>query len=105
EAEGGIRDDHVAGVQTCALPILLRPQGKARCPMSAVLGGTQSLHSNAMDEVFAIPTDRAARLALRTQQLIAFETGVGSTIDPLRSEERRVGKGWRSRGATEHVKT
>src|SRR5260370_27726809 len=51
--------------------------------MSAVLGGTQSLHTNAMDEVLALPTDDSARLALRTQQLIAFETGVASTIDPL----------------------
>src|SRR5258708_13005517 len=51
--------------------------------MSAVRGGTQSLHTNAMDEVLALPTDDSARLALRTQQLIAFETGVASTIDPL----------------------
>jgi methylmalonyl-CoA mutase N-terminal domain/subunit len=51
--------------------------------LSAVLGGTQSLHTNAMDEVLALPTDRAARIALRTQQMLAFETGVASTIDPL----------------------
>ena len=51
--------------------------------LAAVLGGTQSLHTNAMDEVLALPTDDSARLALRTQQLIAFETGVASTIDPL----------------------
>jgi methylmalonyl-CoA mutase N-terminal domain/subunit len=51
--------------------------------LSAVLGGTQSLHTNAMDEVFALPTDKAARLALRTQQLLAYETGVANTIDPL----------------------
>src|SRR5258708_11605832 len=51
--------------------------------MSAVLGGTQSLHTNAMEEVLALPTDDSARLALRTQQLIAYETGVASTIDPL----------------------
>jgi len=48
-----------------------------------VLGGTQSLHTNAMDEVLALPTDKAARLALRTQQLLAYETGVANTIDPL----------------------
>ncbi len=51
--------------------------------LAAVLGGTQSLHTNAMDEVLALPTDKAARLALRTQQLIAYETGVANTIDPL----------------------
>ncbi len=51
--------------------------------LAAVLGGTQSLHTNAMDEVLALPTDRAARIALRTQQLLAYETGVANTIDPL----------------------
>jgi methylmalonyl-CoA mutase, N-terminal domain len=51
--------------------------------LAAVLGGTQSLHTNAMDEVLALPTDKAARIALRTQQMIAYETGVASTIDPL----------------------
>src|SRR6266576_2424386 len=51
--------------------------------LAAVLGGTQSLHTNAMDEVLALPTDRAARLALRTQQLLAYETGAANTIDPL----------------------
>src|SRR5256885_3801251 len=51
--------------------------------MAAILGGTQSLHTNAMDEVLALPTDRAARIALRTQQLLAYETGAANTIDPL----------------------
>jgi methylmalonyl-CoA mutase N-terminal domain/subunit len=51
--------------------------------LAAVLGGTQSLHTNAMDEVFALPTERNAEIALRTQQIIAEETGVASTIDPL----------------------
>ena len=51
--------------------------------LAAVLGGTQSLHTNAMDEVLALPTDRAARIALRTQQMLAYETGVANTIDPL----------------------
>ena len=51
--------------------------------LAAVLGGTQSLHTNAMDEVLALPTDRAARIALRTQQLLAYETGAANTIDPL----------------------
>ena len=51
--------------------------------MAAVLGGTQSLHTNAMDEVLALPTDKSARIALRTQQMLAYETGAASTIDPL----------------------
>ncbi len=51
--------------------------------MAAVLGGTQSLHTNAMDEVFALPTAQNAEIALRTQQIIAEETGVASSIDPL----------------------
>jgi methylmalonyl-CoA mutase N-terminal domain/subunit len=51
--------------------------------LAAVLGGTQSLHTNAMDEVLALPTEKAARIALRTQQVIAYETGVANTIDPL----------------------
>jgi methylmalonyl-CoA mutase N-terminal domain/subunit len=48
-----------------------------------VLGGTQSLHTNSMDEVLALPTEKAARIALRTQQVIAHETGVASVADPL----------------------
>jgi methylmalonyl-CoA mutase, N-terminal domain len=51
--------------------------------LSAVLGGTQSLHTNSFDEALALPTEHAVRLALRTQQVIAHETGVVSTIDPL----------------------
>ncbi len=51
--------------------------------LAAVLGGTQSLHTNAMDEVFALPTAKNAEIALRTQQIIADETGIASTIDPL----------------------
>jgi isobutyryl-CoA mutase large subunit len=51
--------------------------------LSAVLGGTQSLHTNSLDEVFALPTDHAATLALRTQQILALETGVADVIDPL----------------------
>jgi methylmalonyl-CoA mutase, N-terminal domain len=51
--------------------------------LAAVLGGTQSLHTNALDEVLALPSDHAARVALRTQQVIAEETGVTNTIDPL----------------------
>ncbi|MCI5071950.1 methylmalonyl-CoA mutase family protein [bacterium] len=51
--------------------------------LSAVLGGTQSLHTNSLDETLALPTEETARLALRTQQVIAEESGVASTIDPL----------------------
>src|SRR5882762_9701654 len=51
--------------------------------MAGVLGGTQSLHTNSFDEALALPTEEAVRIALRTQQIIAHETGVASTIDPL----------------------
>ncbi len=51
--------------------------------LAAVLGGTQSLHTNALDEVLALPTEDTAKLALRTQQVIAFESGVADVIDPL----------------------
>jgi methylmalonyl-CoA mutase N-terminal domain/subunit len=51
--------------------------------LAAVLGGTQSLHTNSLDEVLAIPTEEAATIALRTQQIIAEESGVANTIDPL----------------------
>jgi methylmalonyl-CoA mutase N-terminal domain/subunit len=51
--------------------------------LAAVLGGTQSLHTNSLDEVYAVPTQEAATIALRTQQIIAEETGVTNTIDPL----------------------
>jgi methylmalonyl-CoA mutase, N-terminal domain len=51
--------------------------------LSAVLGGTQSLHTNSMDEVLALPTEKAVTIALRTQQIIAHESGVANTIDPL----------------------
>jgi methylmalonyl-CoA mutase N-terminal domain/subunit len=51
--------------------------------LAAVLGGTQSLHTNSMDETMALPTDKAARLALRTQQVLAFENRVANVADPL----------------------
>ena len=51
--------------------------------MAAVLGGTQSLHTNSMDETLALPSEKAAEIALRTQQLIAYETGVANVVDPL----------------------
>jgi methylmalonyl-CoA mutase, N-terminal domain len=51
--------------------------------LAAVLGGTQSLHTNSLDEVFCLPSEHAAEIALRTQQILAEETGVANTIDPL----------------------
>ena len=51
--------------------------------LAAVMGGTQSLHTNSMDETLALPSEKAAEIALRTQQLIAYETGVANVIDPL----------------------
>lgn len=51
--------------------------------MAAVLGGTQSLHTNSMDEVLSLPTEKAVKIALRTQQILAYETGVPNTVDPL----------------------
>jgi methylmalonyl-CoA mutase N-terminal domain/subunit len=51
--------------------------------LAAVLGGTQSLHTNSMDEALALPSEKAARLALRTQQVIAHESGAANTVDPM----------------------
>ncbi|MDQ6828863.1 MAG: methylmalonyl-CoA mutase family protein, partial [Gemmatimonadota bacterium] len=51
--------------------------------LAAVLGGTQSLHTNSMDETLALPTEQAVQVALRSQQVLAFETGVPNVIDPL----------------------
>ncbi len=51
--------------------------------LSAVLGGTQSLHTNSKDEALSLPTEEAARIALRTQQILAYETGVADVVDPL----------------------
>ncbi len=72
-----------------AAATLTKPQYKVNVmrttlqALSAVLGGAQSLHTNGMDEAFAIPTEEAMKIALRTQQVIADETGVGNVIDPL----------------------
>ena len=51
--------------------------------LAAALGGTQSLHTNGFDEALGLPTERAARLALRTQQILGFESGIADTVDPL----------------------
>jgi methylmalonyl-CoA mutase N-terminal domain/subunit len=72
-----------AGVSLTAQQPLNNVTRTALEALAAVLGGTQSLHTNAMDEVLALPTERAAEVALRTQQIIAYETGAASVIDPL----------------------
>ncbi len=51
--------------------------------LAAVLGGTQSLHTNSMDEALALPTEKSVGIALKTQQIIAYESGVCNTVDPL----------------------
>ena len=51
--------------------------------LAAVMGGTQSLHTNCWDEALSLPTERAVQVALRTQQLLAYENGVGDVVDPL----------------------
>jgi methylmalonyl-CoA mutase, N-terminal domain len=51
--------------------------------LAAVLGGTQSLHANSYDEALALPTEKAAKIALRTQQILAYESGIDATVDPL----------------------
>ena len=51
--------------------------------IAAVFGGTQSLHTNGYDEALSLPTEEAARIALRTQQVVAFESGIADTADPL----------------------
>ncbi len=72
-----------AGVSLTAQQPLNNVARVALQALAAVLGGTQSLHTNSMDETYALPTEEAARVALRTQQIIAEETGVASTVDPL----------------------
>ena len=72
-----------AGVSLTAQQPLNNVVRTALEALSAVLGGTQSLHTNSFDEALALPTEEAVRLALRTQQVIAHETGVTNTIDPL----------------------
>ncbi|MGH7922193.1 MAG: acyl-CoA mutase large subunit family protein [Candidatus Dormibacteraceae bacterium] len=72
-----------AGVSLTAQQPELNVARTALEALSAVLGGTQSLHTNALDEALALPTDRTARTALRTQQLVAYETGAANVADPL----------------------
>ncbi|MBI4424003.1 MAG: methylmalonyl-CoA mutase, partial [Elusimicrobia bacterium] len=75
-------------VQTCGSTLTSRQPANnvvrvALQAMAAVLGGAQSLHTNAYDEALALPSEEAAQLALRTQQILAYETGVIDTVDPV----------------------
>ncbi len=72
-----------AGVSLTAQQPLNNVVRTATEALSAVLGGTQSLHTNSFDEALALPSEEAVRVALRTQQILAHETGVANTIDPL----------------------
>src|SRR5438128_4102072 len=72
-----------AGVSLTAQQPMNNVMRTALQALSAVLGGTNSLHTNSLDEALALPTAAAATLALRTQQILAFETGVAGTVDPL----------------------
>jgi methylmalonyl-CoA mutase, N-terminal domain len=72
-----------AGVQLTAQQPEVNLVRVAVQALGAVLGGTQSLHTNAYDEAIALPTEKAARLALRTQQVLAYETDLTSTVDPF----------------------
>ena len=72
-----------AGVQLTAQQPEVNLVRVAVQALAAVLGGTQSLHTNAYDEAIALPTEKAARLALRTQQVLAYETDVAKTVDPF----------------------
>ncbi|MFE2040196.1 methylmalonyl-CoA mutase [Streptomyces sp. NPDC059477] len=91
-AEFGARDPRsmmlrfhtqTAGVQLTAQQPEVNLVRVAVQALGAVLGGTQSLHTNSFDEAIALPTDKAARLALRTQQVLAYETDVPATVDPF----------------------
>jgi methylmalonyl-CoA mutase N-terminal domain/subunit len=72
-----------AGVQLTAQQPEVNLVRVAVQALAAVLGGTQSLHTNSFDEAIALPTEKAARLALRTQQVLAYETDVTATVDPF----------------------
>ena len=72
-----------AGVSLTAQQPLNNVARVAYQALAAVLGGTQSLHTNALDETLALPTEQAVRVALRTQQILAYETGVAHSADPL----------------------
>jgi methylmalonyl-CoA mutase N-terminal domain/subunit len=72
-----------AGVSLTAQQPELNIARTALEALAGVLGGTQSLHTNSMDEAMALPTDKSARIALRTQQIVAHETGVANVADPL----------------------
>ena len=72
-----------AGVSLTAQQPMVNIARVAIQALAGVLGGTNSLHTDSYDEALALPTEEAARIALRTQQVIAYETGVANTVDPL----------------------
>src|SRR5438067_12258035 len=72
-----------AGVSLTAQQPMNNTARVALQALAAVLGGTQSLHTNGYDEALALPTEEGARIALRTQQIIAYESGAPPTVDPL----------------------
>src|SRR5438045_9048856 len=72
-----------AGVSLTAQQLEVNIVRTALEALSAVFGGTQSLHTNSFDEALALPTEHAAKLALRTQQVSGYESGVANTTDPL----------------------
>lgn len=72
-----------AGVSLTAQQPLNNVVRVAYQAMAAALGGTQSLHTNSLDETYALPTEESVKLALRTQQILAYETGIPNVIDPL----------------------
>ncbi|MBC7894984.1 MAG: methylmalonyl-CoA mutase, partial [Cytophagaceae bacterium] len=74
---------HTAGVTLTAQQPMNNVVRVAYQALAAVLGGTQSLHTNSMDETLALPTEQAVQVALRTQQVLAYETGVPNVADPL----------------------
>ncbi len=87
-----------AGVQLTAQQPEVNLVRVAVQALGAVLGGTQSLHTNSFDEAIALPTEKAARLALRTQQVLAYETDADRHRRPVRRLVRRGGDDRRGRG-------
>jgi methylmalonyl-CoA mutase N-terminal domain/subunit len=75
--------NHISSDSILKLPVAVLQLNNRKIISSELLGGTQSLHTNSMDETYALPTEKAVKIALRTQQLIAYETGAANTIDPL----------------------
>jgi len=84
-----------AGVSLTAQQPIINIARVALQALAGVLGGTQSLHTDSYDEALALPTAEAARTALRTQQIIAYESGVANTMDPLGGSYFVEARRWR----------